>query len=62
MRGGRLNDPRFGSRMEGEGHLADVIGQLFAAGLRKAGLNERGVRLSTAAFRRPGGRQLQLFE
>lgn len=62
MRGGRLNDPRFGARMQGEGPLADLIGQLFAAGMRKSGLAPRGIRLSTASFRRPGGRQLQLFE
>lgn len=62
MRGGRLNDPRFGSRMQGDGPMADLLGQLFAAGLRKSGLSPRSIHLSTAAFRRPGGTQLRLFE
>ena len=62
MRGGRLNDPRFGSRMRGEGALAEQIKALFALGCRKAGIAGRGPELSTAAFRRPGGRQLLLFE
>jgi DNA repair photolyase len=59
MRGGRLNDPNFGSRMRGEGPLADEIGRLFELARRKAGLSERRLELSTAAFRRPG--QLDLL-
>src|SRR5215218_667090 len=53
MRGGRLNDPDFGSRMKGEGLVADHIAQLFEIGCRRAGI-ERGrfPELSTAAFRR----------
>jgi DNA repair photolyase len=61
LRGGRLNDPRFGSRMEGEGIFAEQIRSLFEAGRRRAGLEERGPRLSTAAFRRPPGPQGTLF-
>jgi DNA repair photolyase len=59
IRGGRLNDPNFGSRMRGEGPLADEIGRLFELARRKAGLSERRLELSTAAFRRPG--QLDLL-
>ncbi|HEY7530959.1 MAG TPA: PA0069 family radical SAM protein [Gemmatimonadota bacterium] len=55
MRGGRLNDPRFGYRQRGEGPIAAAIGSLFAAGCRRAGLSTRGPELSTAAFRRPAG-------
>ena len=62
IRGGKLNDPRFGSRMRGHGLFADQIHQLFDVARRKAGLAERGSELSTAAFRRPGGAQMQLFE
>ena len=63
MRGGRLNDSRFGSRMRGEGLFADHIAQLFDLGCRRAGI-ERGrfPKLSTAAFRRDGGAQPNLFD
>src|SRR5918997_2371914 len=55
MRGGRLNDPDFGSRMRGEGVFAEHVSRLFDLGCRRAGI-ERGrfPKLSTAAFRRPG--------
>jgi DNA repair photolyase len=61
MRGGRLNDPQFGSRMRGEGLFAEQTAQLFHAARRKHGLADRGPELSGAAFRRPGGVQLGLF-
>ena len=61
LRGGRLNDPRFGSRMAGEGEWALQIKSLFEAGCRKAGLTGEGAPLSTDAFRVPGLRQLGLF-
>ena len=35
MRGGRDNDPRFGSRMRGEGEFADLIRQRFALACRR---------------------------
>lgn len=60
IRGGKLNDPRFGSRMRGEGIFADQISQMFHVACRKVGLPEDGPELSTAAFRRPGGAQLGL--
>lgn len=62
LRGGRINDSRFGSRMRGEGVFADMIHQLFTTASRKAGLEGRGPDFSTAAFRRPSGRQLLLFD
>ena len=62
IRGGRLNDPRFGSRMKGEGVFADLIKDVFALACRKAGIPERGPTLSTAAFRRPAGAQALLFD
>jgi DNA repair photolyase len=61
LRHGRLNDPRFGSRMRGEGVFAEPIRQLFAIACRRAGLREDALPLSTAAFRRPGGDQLTLL-
>ena len=61
IRGGKLNDPNFGSRMKGEGVFADQIRSMFQLGCRKAGLNGDGPELSTAAFRRSHGPQLSLF-
>ena len=54
MRGGNLNDPRFKSRMRGEGIVAERIKQLFEVSKKRYGLH--GVRrsLSVEAFRRPG--------
>jgi DNA repair photolyase len=60
MRGGKLNDARFGSRMRGEGIFADQISQMFHVACRKVGLPEEGPELSTSAFRRPGGKQMAL--
>jgi DNA repair photolyase len=60
IRGGKLNDARFGSRMRGEGIFADQISQMFHVALRKVGLPEDGPGLSAAAFRRPEGAQLGL--
>jgi len=63
LRGGELNDPRFGSRMSGEGAFAEQIRQLFEVTTRRLGLDEDLPPLSTAAFRRPprDGEQLGLF-
>jgi DNA repair photolyase len=60
IRGGKLNDPRFGARMSGQGIFADQISQIFHIARRKAGLPDDGPELSTAAFRRPQGAQLGL--
>lgn len=58
MRGGKLNDSTFGSRMSGEGIFADQISKMFEVSCRKAGLNREKMELSTASFRRPGGTQM----
>lgn len=60
-RGGRLNDPRFGTRMQGEGIFAEQIRSLFETARRRWGLAPQGPELSTAAFRRQGEEQLGLF-
>jgi DNA repair photolyase len=62
LRGGPLNDMRFGSRMRGQGAFAGLIAGLFETSCRRAGLDGHGPHLSTAAFRRPTGGQLLLFE
>ncbi|MCA3748666.1 MAG: PA0069 family radical SAM protein [Rubrobacter sp.] len=62
IRGGNLNDPRFGSRMRGEGLYATHIAQLFQIGCRRAGIDPgRFPKLSAAAFRVPGEPQPRLF-
>ncbi len=53
MRGGQINDSRFGSRMKGEGVLAKSIGDLFAMARKKSGLARKAPVVSAAAFRRP---------
>lgn len=62
IRGGKLNDPRFGFRLRGEGIFAQQIWRMFQVALRKAGLGESGPELSVAAFRRPPGPQPELFD
>ncbi|WP_020648328.1 PA0069 family radical SAM protein [Solimonas variicoloris] len=64
MRGGRDNDPAFGSRMTGQGEYARIIRQRFDLACRRLGLNtgERSAWLSTTQFRVPpqAGDQLDL--
>lgn len=62
VRSGRLNDPRFKSRMRGEGPYAEQIRSMFEIARRRHGLDRRGEPLSTKAFRRPApGGQGDLF-
>lgn len=64
MRGGRDNDPNFGSRMKGEGELAKLLAQRFQIACERLGYNagRRNRSLDTAQFRRPGRKeQLSLF-
>lgn len=61
MRGGALNDSRFGLRMRGEGTEAESIRQLFEIAAAREGLNKRSMMLSTAAFRNPADQQLELL-
>ena len=62
VRGGRLNDPEFGSRMTGRGIYAEQTAAIFALTVHRLGLSTHGPKLSTAAFRRPWEAQLRLFE
>jgi DNA repair photolyase len=61
LRGGKLNNSEFGSRMRGQGIFAEQIRGLFKMACRKAGIPPKGPSLSTAAFQRPGEKQLFLF-
>ncbi len=64
MRGGRLNDPRFGHRMRGEGPFAELYRQRFRRATKALGFNagERHA-LETRWFKppQPPGGQLELF-
>ncbi|MGH8135781.1 MAG: radical SAM protein, partial [Steroidobacteraceae bacterium] len=54
LRGGRDNDPRFGSRMRGQGPWADLLRRRFETACRRHGLEHgRAKRLETALFRPP---------
>ena len=61
LRGGKLNDSRFGQRMKGEGAVASQIRALFTISATKLGFAERPIQLSTAFFRRKVETQLKLF-
>lgn len=58
MRGGRDNDPNFGSRMTGEGILAKLLAQRFAKACQRMDLNNRSrrklQRLDISRFAVPG--------
>jgi DNA repair photolyase len=60
LRGGKLNDPNFGSRMHGQGAFAEQMQQMFDLGCRKAGLNGERAPLRTDLFCRPKVGQLSL--
>jgi len=61
MHGGKLNESEFGKRMRGEGILAEQIDKMFEVACRKAGIAGRSPHLSTATFRRPSGKQMEMF-
>jgi len=63
MRGGKLNDPRFGSRQRGEGKYVEALRQSFDATCRRLGYGDIAER-KTDTFRRPAAPspQLRLFE
>ncbi len=61
LRGGKLYQSEWGSRLKGEGIFADQLRELFHVTARRAGLNQERCVLSSAHFRRPGSEQLSLF-
>jgi hypothetical protein len=60
VRRGQLDQSGYGVRFTGEGIFAEQIRALFRAAARRHGLERGFPPLSTEAFRRPGGRQLDL--
>ena len=61
MRGGNLNDPRFGARMQGVGFYAEQMAAMYQVARKTAGFTDKSpIQLSSSAFRAPR-EQLQLF-
>ncbi|MDP2698191.1 PA0069 family radical SAM protein [Thalassospira sp.] len=62
MRGGKIYDAQFGTRMRGTGPIADLIAQRFALARRKHGLTGRSLDLDCSGFKRPSADgQMSLF-
>jgi len=61
MRGGKLNDPSFGGRMQGSGRYIETVTELFDITVRRLGLEPREPSPRASTFRRPGP-QLDLFD
>ena len=61
VRAGKLNSAEFHDRMRGKGIYAEQARDLFEVACRKAGFHGNKFKLSTEHFRRPGGKQLDLF-
>ena len=61
-RGGKAYDARWGTRMRGEGSMAELIGTRFRAALKRHDLlDAKAPKLRTDLFRPPGQRQLSLI-
>ena len=61
VRDGNLSDPRFGSRMRGNGQLAEMVEEFFDISRRRHEFAESLSRpLSTRHFRRAAKNQLEL--
>jgi DNA repair photolyase len=61
LRGGKLNDSNFHTRMRGEGVWSDQLKTMFDLAKRKAGLDGPFPSNSVDAFRRPSGPQMTLW-
>ena len=53
LHGGRDNDPRFGSRMRGEGVFGRLLALRFQQAARRLGLNRERIELDLSQFVRP---------
>ena len=63
IRGGKINDPNFNTRMRGTGLYAEHLRSLFKLYTKKLGMNQISIELSTEHFQRPGeGKQFSLFQ
>lgn len=63
-RAGALNSPAFGTRMKGEGPVAELIARRFHVTSQRLGLGHKSLELDRTRFRRPArpGDQLRLFD
>jgi len=61
IRGGKLNDGDFHTRMTGEGPMAEQLSSLFDVAKRRAGITAELPPLSKEHFRRPSGPQMTLW-
>jgi len=62
MRGGRENDPEFGSRFRGTGLFADLLEQRFSKACNRLGFNVEDAPLDTGRFKPPSRHgQMDLF-
>ncbi len=61
VRGGKLSDSEFGSRLRGEGPAAERIRQFFEVSCRRVGITPfQHPRPTAEHFRRPGGQQMEM--
>jgi hypothetical protein len=60
-RAGRLNDPCFTTRLQGEGIRAETIARMFQLNCRRYGLNPAQSPTTTKHFRRQANGQGELF-
>ncbi|AXY77075.1 PA0069 family radical SAM protein [Paraflavitalea soli] len=51
---GKVNDSRFGTRMRGEGNIAEMVAMQYRKYTNKYGLNHERLELDCSQFRRPG--------
>ena len=58
LRGGKLNDGNFHTRMHGQGPFAEQIAAMFKLACRKAAMTDERLKLSTTAFRPYGAQSL----
>ncbi len=58
--GGKVNDSRWGTRMKGEGEIANMVAQQYEKYNKRFGLNNDRWELDSSKFQRPGD-QIRLF-
>lgn len=58
VRGGKLNEAQFGTRMRGKGAISENIRQMFKIYCAKLGLNKKEYNLDSSHFSRPGDQML----
>ncbi len=62
LHGGKVNDSRFGTRMRGEGNIAQSINQLFKMSVKKHLSGRDNFEFNLTAFQRPNNNpQMKLF-